>query len=85
MRRVQQKWEWVLRREWEDPQNSLRFCLMVVQTVLMYALGTWVMKVHIGRNLGGFHHRVARKMTIRKLRRGIDWRWRYPQLEEAME
>ena len=34
--------------------------------------------------LGGFHHRVARRMTGQKLRKGRDRGWVYPPLEDAM-
>ena len=39
----------------------------------------------IGRNLGEFHHRVARRLTRRQQCRGIDGRWRYTPLEEETE
>ena len=43
------------------------------------------MSPRIGRTLGGFHHRVARIMTGRKPQRGLDGRWVYTLLEEAIE
>ena len=36
------------------------------------------------RVLGGFHHRVARRMTGQKLRKGRDRGWVYPPLEDKM-
>ena len=59
--------------------------MVVVNAVLMYGLETWVMTPHIGMNLGGYHHKVERRMMRRKLQRGIDRRWRYPLLVEVME
>ena len=43
------------------------------------------MMTHIGRDLGVFHHRVARKMIGRQTNRVIDVRWVYPLLVDAME
>ena len=59
--------------------------MMVVQAVLLYGSETWAMTPHIGKALGGFHHRMAFRMTGQKLQRGVDGRWVYPPLEEAME
>ena len=43
------------------------------------------MTPHIGRVLGGFHHRVDHRLTGRKPWQGRDRVWVYPLLEEAME
>ena len=45
---------------------------------------SWVMKTCIGRILGGFHHRVARRLTGRQPWRVRVGRWVYPLLTEAM-
>ena len=42
------------------------------------------MPPRIGITLGGFHHRVARQMMGRQLCKGLDRRWLYPPLAEAM-
>ena len=42
------------------------------------------MTPHIGKVLGGFHHRVASKLTGRQLRRGQDSGWVYTPLEYMM-
>ena len=34
--------------------------------------------------LGGFHHRVARRLTGRQPRRGRYGKWKYPLLEDTM-
>ena len=34
--------------------------------------------------LGGFHHRVARRLTGKKSRKGRDGGWVYPPLEDKM-
>ena len=38
----------------------------------------------IGRLLGGFHHKVARRLTGRQPRLGRDGLWIYPPLEDAI-
>ena len=43
------------------------------------------MTPHIGRVLGGFHHRVDRRLTGRKPWREGYGRGGYPPMEEAME
>ena len=42
------------------------------------------MSPHIGRNLGGFHHMVARRMMVRKQWRRLYGKWMYPPLTEAI-
>ena len=62
LRRVQQKWAQlsrVLEREGVNSCTSGRICVAVVQAFLLYGLETWVMTPHIGRLLGGFHHRYG--------------------------
>ena len=51
--------------------------------VMMYGSKTWVMTPQIGRVLGGFHHRVALRLTGRQPRRGRDGVWVYTLLEDA--
>ena len=58
--------------------------MAVVQAVMLYRLETWVMTPRIGRVLGGFHHRVARRLTGQHPRRGQDGGWVYLPLAEAM-
>ena len=75
LRRAQKKWARltrVLGREGEDARTSGIFYVEVVQVVLLYGLKTWLMSPRIGRTLGGFHHRVSRRMTRRKPRRGLE-------------
>ena len=59
--------------------------MAVVQFLLLYGSETWVMKLHIGRVLGRFNHRVDLRLTGRQPRRGRDGVWVYPLLEDAME
>ena len=60
----------VLIREGTDARNSGQIYLAVFQSVMMYSLETWVMTPHIGRVLGGFHHRVALRITEKQPWRG---------------
>ena len=58
--------------------------LAVVQLSLKYGLEKWVLNPRMKRVLGGFHHRVARRMTWRQPRKGRDRGWFYPPLEDVM-
>ena len=68
-----------------DSRTLGRIYMKVVQAVLLYGSETWVMAPHIGRDLSGFHHSVALSLAVWQPYRGIDERWSYPPLEEAME
>ena len=74
----------VLVREGAYVQTSGIFYVTVVQEVLLYESDMWVVSLHIGRTLVGFHHRVARILTGHKLQKGLDGVWLYPPLEEVM-
>ena len=66
--REKEKWarpSRVLGREVADACTLGRIYVAVVQAVLIYGLETWVTKMRIGRVFGGFHHRVAHRMTGR--------------------
>ena len=74
---------WVLSREGVDARTSGRIYLVVVQSVMLYGLETWVMKSCVGRVLGRFHHRVDQNMTGRKPQRGRVRVWVYHPLEDT--
>ena len=60
LRKARQKWtrlKRVLIREGVDDRTSGQIYLEVVQLVMLYGLEKWGMFPHIGRVLGGFHHR----------------------------
>ena len=61
------------------------FLKAVFQVDLLFGSYTWVMTPHMGRSLGGFQHRVARRITGRHLKRWMGGRWGYPTLDTAME
>ena len=85
--RVRQKWarlSRVLIRESTYARILGRINVVVVQVVLLYRSETWVLTPHIGRLMGGFHHRVASRLKGRQYCRGRDGGWLYPILEEAM-
>ena len=75
MRKAQRKSARVTRvliREAVDAWTSGQIYLALVQSVLLYISETWVMTPHTRRVLGGFHHRVAHRLTGRQPRRGRD-------------
>ena len=57
-------------REGADDRTSGMSYVAVVQAVMMYGSETWVMKLCVGVILGRFHHRVARRLTVRQPWRG---------------
>ena len=61
------------------------FYMVVVQVVLLFVLETRFTTPRIGRNLEGFQNQVARSLTVKQPRRGVDGIWRYPLLTEVME
>ena len=69
IRCTRQKWARLTRiliREGADEQTSGQIYLAVVQSVLLYGSETWVLTPRMKRVLGGFHHRVACRLTGRK-------------------
>ena len=48
------------------------FFKALVQAVLILGAETWVMTPRMGRDLGGFQHRVAQRITGRQPRRLLD-------------
>ena len=58
--------------------------LAVGQSIFLYGSEKWVMTPRIGRVLGGFHHKVARRLTGRQPRLGRDGLWIYHPLEDAI-
>ena len=58
--------------------------LAVFQSVMLNRLEMWVMTPRIGRLLGGFRNRVARRLTRRIPQQGRDRVWFYHPLEDVM-
>ena len=87
LRRCRQKWERltrILSREGADARTSGQIYLAVMKLVLIYGSDTWVLIPCMKGVLGGFHHRVARRLTGRQPRKGWYRVWVYPPLEDAM-
>ena len=53
--------------------------------VLLFGSETLVMIPRMGRSLGSFQHRVARRITRRQPKKREDGGWDYPPTETAME
>ena len=75
----------ILGQEGEDPQTYRNFYKAVVNANIMPGSETWVMTHRVGRNLGGFHHRLARQIENMQPRRDMMRRWVYPPLDKAMK
>ena len=58
--------------------------MAAVLAVMLYGLETWVMTPCIKRFLGGFHHRVALRLTGRQPRIGQESEYLYTLLLDAM-
>ena len=54
----------------------------MVQLKILFGAEDWVMYPSIGRNLGGFHNRLACRLENMKLRKDMTDRWVYPPLDE---
>ena len=66
---TRQKWEpltRILSREGADAWILGQIYLAVLQLVMIYGSETWVLTPRMKIFLGGFHHRVARRMTGRQ-------------------
>ena len=77
-KRARQKWAWmtrILSREGVYAWTPGNIYLAVVQSVLLYGSETWVMRPHIKRVLGVFHHRLDRRLTGRQPQKGRDRVW----------
>ena len=87
LRLARHKWERltrVLSREGADARTSGQIYLSVVQSIVLYGSETWVLIPRMQRVLGGFHHRVDRRLTGRQPQKGQDRGCVYPPLEDAM-
>ena len=74
----------VLGREGGYPRTSCNVYKAAAQATLLFGTETWVVTPRIGNTLGGFRHRVARRLTIIRTRRHTTGRWVYPPLDVAM-
>ena len=87
LRKARKRWarlSQILGRKGTDPRNSGNLYKAVVQATLLFSAETWVMCPSIWRNLGGFHHKVARRLAGIMPRRDTTGRWVYPFMDVAM-
>ena len=87
LQKSRHNWERLMRvmgREGVDAHNSVHIYLVVVQSVIIFGSETWVMTPRIVRLLGGFRHRVARRLTVRQPWQGRVGLWSYLPLEDTM-
>ena len=85
-RKLQKSWvrlTRILGREGASPRVSGTFFKEFVQAVIIFGLEAWVMNPCIGRALGGFQHRVSRRINGRQPKRQVDGIWEYPPQGEV--
>ena len=75
----------ILRREGAAPQVSGFFFKAVVQAVLIFRAENWVVTPRMGKDMGGFHTQVARRLTGGLPRKTLERRWRYTSEATARE
>ena len=54
---------WILRWEGAGTRKLVRFYVAVVQDILLFGSETWMVNPRIKCLLGGFHHRVERRIS----------------------
>ena len=74
----------VLGREGSGTIILVRFYLAVVQATLLFGSEAWFVTPHMARNLGGVHHQVARRITVKLPCHQSDGSCNFPPLAEAM-
>ena len=83
-RKIWRKLSQILSREGADPKVSGNIFKAVTHAVLLFGAETWVITPRMERALSSFQHRVARRLTGRKLSIPGGGSWEYPSLEEEM-
>ena len=66
LRKAQKHWahmSQILGREGADPCTDREFYKAVVQATLLFGAESWLMSSWIGRTMGGFQHRVDRRLA----------------------
>ena len=81
--KARQRWGMVLRvlkkNKVDNPKIMGRFYVAVVQAVLLYGAETWVVSERNMRKLKSFHHRCARAISGRNIRKLPDGSWITPR------
>ena len=67
----------ILGREGSDTRVLGNFFKAVVQSVLLFGLETWVVTLCVVPALGGFPHRVDRRLSGKQPRMQPDGIWEY--------
>ena len=67
------------------PKIMARFYLAVCQAVLLYGSDTWVMSQKSLQRLETFHHRCARHIVHRHIRKLSNSSWLYPPSHEVLQ
>ena len=73
----------ILGQDGVDATTVGLFYKEVVQAILLFGSETWFVNPFIGRMLGIFHHRMARRIMGKQPRRGVYSSWRCHPLSEA--
>ena len=74
----------ILGRKGANSRVLRMFFKEVVQALLIFGEDTWVMTPRMGRNLGGFQHRVFQRITWSQNQWLLNGIWEYPPLDMAM-
>ena len=83
-RKIWSRLDQILGREGAYTSTSGHLYVATVHVVLLFELETWVVTPHIKHLLGGFHHRVARRISGNFSQRWADGMWDHPPLGGAM-
>ena len=75
----------ILGQEGADPQTSGNFYNALVQYTRLFGADSWLISLHIGRTLGGIHHRVACSLENIQIRRTGEGMYIYPPLDAIMK
>ena len=75
----------IIGQEVVDPQTYGTVYKVVVQATLLFGTESWVVSPRIRRPLGGFRHRVARRLKKMQPKRTGVGRWIYLQMDMAMK
>ena len=67
----------ILGKEGATPRAKGLFYKTIVQAVLLYSCETWVLTDAMIKVLESFHHKIARRITGKMVRRVAD-EWVYP-------
>ena len=74
----------ILNQEVADPKLLIHFFKAVLQAVLLFRSGKWVLNPWMEQALGIFQNRVARRLTGMQLRQRGEGRLEHPPLAAAM-